>query len=456
LCIRQDQQDDLPRFQMLETIREFGLEQLAASGELQALQRQHATHFLSLATQLRPDIDGPRGNDVLTTLDVEHPNLRAALMWSCDTGENQLGLQLSCALWKFWQVHAHLREGLSWLRRTLAASRGTRSSWRWQSLYAAGSFARQLGEYDRATEYSEELLEQAQAAEDAFYTGLALLTLGLIAYDQGAQHDARSRLEAALSLFSQPDHQHAEAMVRSFLADIHSIQGDDSVAMDNANRAMAIWQARGDDWGIAIALGHKANAYRSRGDHDQAAACYLESLRLRAQMADPIMTADCLDEWSVMAVKANQLEWAARLFGAGESLRERLGTPRSLAHENTIQQATDTMRNRLGENGFTIAFATGYASTLDQIITEATDVVADRARRSEAGEPNAAARRVGLTRREVEVLRLLAEGGSDQEIAYALCVSRRTVTSHVTSILTKLQVSSRTAAATRAVRAELI
>jgi len=70
--------------------------------------------------------------------------------------------------------------------------------------------------------------------------------------------------------------------------------------------------------------------------------------------------------------------------------------------------------------------------------------------------PNAAARRVGLTRREVEVLRHLVEGSSDREIADALCVSRRTVTSHVTSILTKLQAASRTAAATRAVRAHLI
>ena len=126
------------------------------------------------------------------------------------------------------------------------------------------------------------------------------------------------------------------------------------------------------------------------------------------------------------------------------------------AFEATYRHATDTVRTRLGERGFATAFAAGQARTIEQIVAEATAVATGNERTSESAAPTAAARRVGLTPREVDVLRLLVDGGSDQEIADALFISRRTVTSHVTSILTKLQVSSRTAAATRAVRAQLI
>ncbi|HEV2108880.1 MAG TPA: LuxR C-terminal-related transcriptional regulator [Thermomicrobiales bacterium] len=456
LITRMDRPVGEPRFTMLETIREFGLERLAESGEIDEVRRRHAAHFLALAERVRPEMEGPRGQEVLAAIEVEHPNLRAALSWACDRREAEFCLRLTGSLWKFWQVHAHIVEGRGWLAQALAVSEGTTSRLRWQPLYAAGSFARQLGDYSRAVAYSEELLAQAKLARDDFHAALALLTLGLVAYNQGAQRAAQARLEEALPLFRALGHDHAEAMVLSFLGDVSGLQGDHAAAADHVERALATWRSRGDSWGVAIALGHMGNSLRGRGAYEPAAECYRESLLLRAQLADSLMIADCLEEWASLAAMDDQPEWAAHLLGAGARLRDRYGMPRPPACEATYRRVTETVSTLLGQRGFATAFAAGEAWTMEQIIAQATAEAAGNGQNSEAVAPNAAARRIGLTRREVAVLRLLVDGSTDQEIADALFVSRRTVTSHVASILAKLQVSSRTAAAARAIRAQLI
>lgn len=296
LVTRMEQPDGEPRFAMLETIRGFGSEQLAASGELDEVRRRHATHFLALAEHVRPDIEGPRGQELLATLEIEHPNLRAALAWAHECGEPEICLRLTGALWKFWQVHAHLGEGLDWLARALADSEGVPSRLRWQPLYAAGSFARQLGDYSLAVAYSEALLARARLARDDVHTALSLLTLGLVAYNQGAQRVAQLRLEEALLLFHALRQDHAEAMVRSFLGDVYTLQGDHAAATGHLEQALATWRARGDTWGIAIALGHMGNSLRDQGAYAQGAACYRESLLLRAKLTDTLMIADCLEQ----------------------------------------------------------------------------------------------------------------------------------------------------------------
>jgi predicted ATPase len=145
------QQDDAsgePRLMLLETLREFALERLEASGEAEAVRRRHAEHYLALAEAAEPEMHGPRGGDWGAMLEREHDNLRAALQWALDCDAGETGLRLCGALWRFWSARGHLGEGGRWLREVLDATIATTkaaSSLRANALAGAATLAIERG-----------------------------------------------------------------------------------------------------------------------------------------------------------------------------------------------------------------------------------------------------------------------------------------------------------------------
>src|SRR5262249_2891874 len=121
LLRREDQTFGEPRLRMLESVREFALELLADSGELEATARRHAEFFLALAEAAEPHLQGAAQNEWLARLEAEHDNLRAALAWALAHGRVELALRPAWALGRFWLMHGHLREGRRWLEQALAA-----------------------------------------------------------------------------------------------------------------------------------------------------------------------------------------------------------------------------------------------------------------------------------------------------------------------------------------------
>ncbi len=110
-----------PRYLMLETVREFGLERLAASGEEDAMRAAHAAHYLALAERAAPLVRGPAARAEMAALERDHGNLRAALIWFEHGGEAEALLRLAAALGYFWSVIGYWTEGNAWLERALAA-----------------------------------------------------------------------------------------------------------------------------------------------------------------------------------------------------------------------------------------------------------------------------------------------------------------------------------------------
>ena len=113
-----------PRVGMLETLREYGQEQLKERGEEAATSLAHAWYYLTLAEQAESELRGPKQAEWLARLELEHANVRSALHWTLRQHERELALRLGAALWRFWYLHAYFSEGRRWLERVLAEAEG--------------------------------------------------------------------------------------------------------------------------------------------------------------------------------------------------------------------------------------------------------------------------------------------------------------------------------------------
>ena len=255
--------DGEPRFSILETVREYGLERLAASDEETAVRERHASYCLILAEALRPRIDGPDGAVAVERFESEHNNLRAALAWSIAPGKAETGLRLVNALWKFWYVHNHLGEGRAWLEHAVQQAGTSCPGPRAEALYAMASFARSQGDFEQAVATSEEGLALARQAHDPLRTAMLLFMLGVVALDQGDLAKARTWHEEAVPSFralraTLPYAAHMLAMALAYLGDVVAEQGDPEAATVVLEEALEIWRAPGRP------VGHRERASRPR------------------------------------------------------------------------------------------------------------------------------------------------------------------------------------------------
>jgi non-specific serine/threonine protein kinase len=233
------------------------------------------------------------------------------------------------------------------------------------------------------------------------------------------------------------------------------LRGDLAGAATLLDAALALYHSLDDPWGLAVTLSARGLVTCDQGDHDRAAALFVESLAHWRSVGTKEILADWLARVATLAATRGQAERAARLFGATDALIESIGY--NFEHSERMRHliALTTARTALGEPAFAVAQATGRALPLEEAIAEAAtmpDVTAPPPPVDRDVSPNDA----GLTPREVEVLRLLVEGQSDRAIGEALFISHRTVMTHVANILNKLGVDSRTAAAAHAVRHKFV
>jgi non-specific serine/threonine protein kinase len=445
-----------PRFAMLETVREFGLEQLAASGEEESVRGTHARHFLALAERSEPDIY--RGCDLirlLGALEDEHADLRAALEHLEATGAAEAFLRLAGALAPFWLFHSHRGEGRGWLERALAIGSSARvsASTRAKALGGAATLAFTQGDYGRAAALAEENLALQRELGERQGIATALNLLGAVTRAQGACDQAAPLLEEAVALFEEIGDPGWIASARGNLGILAYWRGDPGHGAALLEGAVYLYRQAGDryPYGAAVALSDLALVTCDRGDHARAATLFAESLARWREVGTREGLIDWLARAAVLAEARGQPERAIRLFGAAEALREAIGYAFECPERSRHQRALAAARATIGEGAYAAAMAAGGALSPDEAVAEASRLVADLLG---SGAPPPPAH--GLTPRQATVLRLVAAGRSDREIADALFVSRRTASKHVAAILAKLGVPTRAAAATQAVRLGLV
>lgn len=361
-----------PRFSLLETVREFGLERLAASHEAVAVRQTHATYFADLVEVLRPSIDGPDQVRTVARLEAEHGNLRAALAGAIERADAGTALRLSANLWKYWLVRSHLPEGRAWMERSLKVPGETSPATRIDALYGAGSFARLQGDYGQATAHGEEGLALARDVDDSFHAARSLYLLGLIAHYQGDLNRARSLYEESLGLTRTVNDAHFEAMVLNNLGDVvATAQRDLSAAQKYYEDALAIWRGRSDVWGMGIALLNLGNLALRTGDLARAHELFSEGLTMSIPLGDLARIADYLDASGRLAAATGRWEPAARLLSAATAVYQTAGIDQFPDHHREHERAMSAVRAGLGEEAFAAAEKTGQSLPPEQAVREA-------------------------------------------------------------------------------------
>jgi predicted ATPase/DNA-binding CsgD family transcriptional regulator len=439
------------RYRLLETLRQYGAEKLRDAGEEAAVRARHLEWFAALAERAEEPLWGPDQVAWFDRLQAEGDNLRAALEWSALTPARpeqgaaaiDAGLRLGGALWHFWDLRGHLNEGRARLLELLASGAGTPAA-RAKAFHAAAYLTFVQGDPTEASRLAGETLALGRQSVHPLLLASALVGLALGALMAGDPGRATALCEEGLALSRLTGERPGMYYSLYGLMEVARSQGDYERAVALMEEAHALTSEQGDPWSIAFALSILGNLVLQRGDAARAGALQRESLALRHEIDDAVGVGRCLDGLGWVASAEGRPTRAARLFGTAEALRERVGAaphpPWRAEHERRVAAT----RASLGDVAFAAAWAEGRSLSLDQAIAYAR--AADEPASASAAAPaqsSPRARPGGLSRRELEVAALIAQGHTNRRIAEALVIAEWTVDTHVRHILNKLGFRSR-------------
>jgi len=548
------QESEKGQLLMLETLREYALERLAACRELERTRDAHAAYYLALAEQAEPLLFDRQHPGWSERLERERGNLRAALEWLLERREIEAALRLATALRRFWLLRGYLSEGRSLLEHALTASsegdrlvsaqvrakalyvRGWLAFWQLDYeratellteslglfrqmgdtrsiagalnylgiiesnlcvdsaagdalleeslqcyrevgdregianvLMALGSQAHFRGEFVLAQELCEESLRLFGALGDVWNSALVLRMLGWTSYCQGAYATARRLLEESVALYKTLGNPDSMAQALTILAYTVAALGEETTAAALHEEALELGKQGERREATARMLCRSGNLVLRQGQMAQARNLYEESLATlvdhgrgaRLSIGTNWILASCLEGLGEIAFSQGQAAWTVRLCGAAESLRVVGASRNPLGREQPSYKRTlAAARSQLGEESFAALWAEGQAMTPEEALAAEGRGPSSEQEYAGAAVPLTAQSPSpsvdGLTAREIDVLRLLAVGLTNNQIAARLMISPKTVNIHASSIYKKLEITSRTAATRYAIEHALV
>lgn len=360
-----------PRFQMLETIREYALEQLGQSGEADEVRRRHATYFLALAEQAEPELRGAQQAAWLDRCDREHDNLRAALRWSLESGHAELGLRLGGALRLWWFTRGYLSEGRRRLTELLAVPAAAATPARAKALHTLGMLESAQGDRDAAPRHYEESLAIRREQGDRFGSAVVLENLGELHEGKGDLAAARPLYEQSLALVREVGDGLGIAWVLCSLGRVASLQRDWTAARSLLDEAHARLRAANDPRGVMSVLHALANVAHEQATYAEARTLLGQALAIAQELGSPTGVSDTLEGFAAVAVAEGRLERAVRLSAAGAALRDAIQAQPSPAERDRAERRLEPARRALDESTATRAWAEGTAMGLDQAVAYA-------------------------------------------------------------------------------------
>jgi predicted ATPase len=400
--------DGEPRFRMLETIREYALERLSESGELEDARNRHLQRYVELAETTEPELTRAGQAVWLERLSEENDNIRAALAWSFESGQVELGLRLAGALVRFWSVRGLMTEGRRWLTEALTASTGVQPAVLAKAYFAAGFAALGQGDYPEAKPFFEESLKLAREAGETRLEAQALQQLGWLVMSAGTYEEdhtvrARDLAEKALDLARGIGDKLVQSGALNILAEVAAEEGDEAAAnalyeqslalrrelgdkrliansvltlgraeltRGESSRAESLLQegcalARelGDTWSVSLALINLGRLALLNGDVAEAPRLFTEGLKLAKERGDKRVAAECLQGLGAVSATQGDGAQAARLFAAGEALLEAIGATPTAVEVTISKQFVPALKASLGEESFSVEWAAGRAQS---------------------------------------------------------------------------------------------
>ena len=480
-----DGQGERARYRLLEPVRQYAVEKLHEAEAVQRFRSRHLDWCLALAEEAESAMLGPSQVAWFARLEAELPNIRAALGWSLEAQAFERASRLAGALWPFWEMQSYLSEGGDWLEQLLVQTSPPETNApnqaRMKAVFASGVLSWQQGRYDLARQRLETALALAQDVGATWYYAYSLCRLGrvqraqrkpdkalrsfdtslemfrqlgdawgisrplrdlgMLALDEGRYGDARTYIQEALGMRREIGDLDGVADALDVLGTIERLQGEASSAETHYQEALAHYQAIGYRQGMAAIYKHLGHISLKKGNLAQAELYYKQSLSLSHQIGTASDTADALVGLQRIAVSHGAFKTFARLDGLLEMPAQSWISLISREYQPWREQGKAAVIAALGQDAYAVHKMQGRALTIDQALTQTY------------APPTYPA---DLTLREVEVLRLVGQGLTNQQIADQLVISRRTVHAHLRSVFGKLEVKTRTAAAREAARLKLL
>lgn len=408
LIQRADRPEAESRFTMLETIREYALEQLAASGEEPPTRRAHAAYCLVLAEEGNPELSPAERSAWLRRCDLEIDNYRAALDWLLQTHSVEWTLRLSMALFRFWDMREHLSEGrtrlesileltnthhqherakmciflgaLSTAQGDFSAAEGflqqSLSLYETQgdrrgiaaSLNALGVNARDRGDNERARNHFEKSLVYWRTLSDSVSTARSLHNLANVLKVQGDYARAQLLLEEAIINFAELGDRSGAAWSINQKGDIAREQGDLVAARESYERALKAFRESGDRWGSARSLADLGAIYCEQGNVEPAETAYREALELFSELRHRRGVARVLEGIACLAASQGQAKRALMLAGAAAHVRRVIGVPLQQAEESKLDQSLTSTWKSMNKGDGEGAWAQGFAMSIESAV----------------------------------------------------------------------------------------
>jgi predicted ATPase/DNA-binding CsgD family transcriptional regulator len=471
------------RYRLLETIREYALEKLVASGEASRLRDRHLEWFVARAEEIAPKLESSLYQSLwLNWLDGEQDNLRAALAWSLQGGRIEMGLRLAVALVWYWRLRSSDPEIRTWLERLLEQADETvallvRAS---ATMYAATAAAglsdaagarahgltavklcEAMGEAGKpllantliglarasqATGDWTTALEVCERAATIFrelgdLSGLVFTLFGQAvgALALGNYPGARTAIEEGLAVAQDADNLYLLAMAVNVLGDLERFEGNYERAQVAYEQSLAGLRQIGAERDQAAVLHNLAHAYLHQGELSHAHKFFCESISMQQEQSNTPGLAECLIGFGAMASVAGMPTQAARLLAAAVALGGKALLVQWPAERMEYEYYLSAVQAQLTKQEFETEQKEGRIMTMEQSIQFALALPL---------VPSAPAEKLqdhfgGLTKREREIVAMIGQGKTNGEIAAELILSKRTVEKHVANTLSKLELTSR-------------
>ncbi len=410
--VRPETMPSQTRYTMLQTIHEYAAERLRASGEGEALARQHAAYFLALAEEAAPHYEGPDQGEWLDRMEAELGNLRAGLQWCQAQGEVEMGLRLAAALDGVWMRRGHFSEGRQWLDLMLGLPGAQSYPVPYAAaLFTAGMLAYLQGDYTTAVSRLEASLAQRRSLGDTAGVVLALNNLALVARDRGDYATASALFQEALSLNQARADRRATALSLHNLSLTHLDQGAYDQARPLLEQALALFRGLGDQrslglsllslgialyhlddlpgagqrlaeslarleelkdhWGAAVAHKNLALVALKQDRLAEARSGLQTSLTTFHEMEDRSGVAECLQGFAALARAQGQPYAGAWLLAASQALLDHLGAVMVPADRAVFDAHLALIRATLSAEDYGAAWASGQAATLEAMMQAA-------------------------------------------------------------------------------------